>query len=571
MSSRIAVSRRPVRAIIAVALGVAALAAPGTAAAYESWKEQIDPGNSLNAVSCVPASTECVVADSKGNAMYSTNLSAKGPFSWKSWSGPASPSEAIACPSSSLCVLADGHVEEGTPEEGVGGSMYYATSLDGSWTEAFNPAFGVVAVSCASTSFCVSGEEEGFGAIRYTTKPASHEWVAVDGISSGAMNAVDCLSASFCAAVDSKGNVHIANTAAKVTEELGWTPTDIDGSTPLDGIACISATSCIAVNDIGDVINLAIDSSGEASTSIQDIDAPNKLTAITCIGSSCVIVDSRGNIFESANAGATWTKEQETSIEMTSVSCASIALCVAADKSGDVTAFTALPADRYTLSVRLAGEGKVESNPAGMLCGSEECEGQFAGPVTLTASANTGYVFAGWLGCEHLIAENCEVDVTAQGEVTAVFLKVGEKGEKGEEGKVGKEGPTGNEGKAGATGLTGEKGATGAQGPAGPAGAQGPAGPTGKVEVVTCTTKGKKQHCTTKTESGTVSFTTSSAHATLSRHGAVYAIGSAASVGGHLSLRLTPLRSLRPGKYTLTLVSGAGKHETIGSESFTLS
>ena len=84
---------------------------------------------------------------------------------------------------------------------------------------------------------------------------------------------------------------------------------------------------------------------------------------------------------------------------MTSVSCASITLCVAADKSGDVTAFTALAADRYTLSVRLAGEGTVESNPAGMLCGSEQCEGQFAGPVTLTASASSGYVFAGWLGC----------------------------------------------------------------------------------------------------------------------------------------------------------------------------
>ena len=38
-----------------------------------------------------------------------------------------------------------------------------------------------------------------------------------------------------------------------------------------------------------------------------------------------------------------------------------------------------------------------------------------------------------------------------------------------------------------------------------------------------------------------------------------------------MSLRLTLLRSLRPGKYTLTLLSGAGKHETIRIESFTLS
>jgi hypothetical protein len=38
-----------------------------------------------------------------------------------------------------------------------------------------------------------------------------------------------------------------------------------------------------------------------------------------------------------------------------------------------------------------------------------------------------------------------------------------------------------------------------------------------------------------------------------------------------MSLRLLPLRRLRSGKYTLTLISGTGKHETIRSESFTLS
>jgi hypothetical protein len=88
---------------------------------------------------------------------------------------------------------------------------------------------------------------------------------------------------------------------------------------------------------------------------------------------------------------------------------------------------------------------------------------------------------------------------------------------------------------------------------------------------VTCTKVGKKQHCTTKLISGTIKLTTDSARATLSRHGVVYAAGTARTARGRMSLRLTPLRSLRPGKYTLTLIGGAGKHETIRSESFTLS
>jgi hypothetical protein len=88
---------------------------------------------------------------------------------------------------------------------------------------------------------------------------------------------------------------------------------------------------------------------------------------------------------------------------------------------------------------------------------------------------------------------------------------------------------------------------------------------------VTCKKVGKKQKCTTKLISGTVKFTTSSARATLSRHGAVYATGTERGAHGSMSLRLTPLRRLRPGNYELTLISGAGRHERIRNESFTLS
>ena len=181
-----------------LALGASALSASGSADASESHTQTIGAGNSLNAVSCVPESAECVVTDSKGNAFYSTNLSATAAATWTAWSGPAgaSPSEAVACPSSSLCVLADGEATEGG-----GGNMYYASSLGGSWNEAFSPLNGVDAVSCASSSLCVAGQAE--GNITYTSKPAtgglSSDWFALE-IGSSAMNGVDCLP-SFCAVV----------------------------------------------------------------------------------------------------------------------------------------------------------------------------------------------------------------------------------------------------------------------------------------------------------------------------------------------------------------------------------
>jgi hypothetical protein len=90
---------------------------------------------------------------------------------------------------------------------------------------------------------------------------------------------------------------------------------------------------------------------------------------------------------------------------------------------------------------------------------------------------------------------------------------------------------------------------------------------------VTCSRVKGRQRCTTKLVSGTVKFTTAGkvAQATLSRHGVVYAAGTARLGYGRTSLRLLPMRRLRPGKYTLTLISGTGRHERISSESFTLS
>jgi Zn-dependent metalloprotease len=297
-----------------------------------SYTQTIASPNSLNGVSCVAATKACIVADNNGNVLYATKLSVTGSATWNTWNGPTSPSEAVACPTTSLCVLADGKAEEG----GGGGNMYFANSLGELWKEAFSPVYGVVAISCASSSLCVAGQEEGF--IHYTTKPASTEWFSLS-IGSATMNAVDCISSSFCAVVDGNGHIHVANTAAKIKETSGWQSKDIDGSIALHGVACTSATSCLAVDGDGHVLDLAINSSGEATASTEDLDGTNDLTAIACTGAICATVDSVGNIFTSSNAGATWTNEHSLGTDLTSVSCAASILCLAADTIGDVTTF----------------------------------------------------------------------------------------------------------------------------------------------------------------------------------------------------------------------------------------
>jgi hypothetical protein len=295
-----------------------------------SFTQTIDSGNSLNAVTCVPGSTDCVASDSKGNAFYATNVSATGAATWNTWSGPGtSPSWAVDCPTTTLCLLADG------TDEVNGGNLYYATSLGGAWTLAYSPAYGVDAISCASSSFCVDGQDN-FGYFRYSTTPASTSWT-LEEQGSAKMNGVFCLSSSFCAIVDSVGDIHVATTTSQI-ESSSWTVTDVNGTSPLNAVACTSTTSCLAVDGAGNVLNLTIESNGAATVTKQNIDGTNSLTAITCTtGSTCVTVDNAGNVFVSTNNGTNWTKQYTLGDKLTSVSCSSTSLCTTTDTTGNTT------------------------------------------------------------------------------------------------------------------------------------------------------------------------------------------------------------------------------------------
>jgi hypothetical protein len=296
-----------------------------TASAANHYTQTVDSGNSLNAISCIPASTDCVIADSKGNAFYATNLSAAVAASWAAWKGPGGASEAVECPSTARCMLADG------------GDLYYATALGGAWSEAYSPSYGVDALSCASASFCVSGQN-GEGYFRYATKPASTSWTLEDE-GSASMNGVSCVSSTFCAMVSGVGDLYVADTKALI-ESSSWTATDVDGSSALHSVACPSKTSCLAVDGAGNVLELAVAKGGAATTTKLNIDGSNDLTSIACSGTtSCAAVDSVGNVFVSVNGGSTWVKEDATGTDLTSVACPSTSLCAAVDTTGKVTSF----------------------------------------------------------------------------------------------------------------------------------------------------------------------------------------------------------------------------------------
>jgi hypothetical protein len=429
-------------------------------------------------------------------------------------------------------------------------------------------------VSCVSSRFCVALSQHG------RESAASTYAVVYDGAAWSApmevdpktvMSSVSCVSESFCVAVGGQ--------EAAIYDGISWIAADVYAQANLKAVSCPSSSFCVTVAEHhipawSEAYAFTYDDGvWSAPTAIPR--APDRggfnVGSISCSSSSFC---AAGALFEGAGAiyqGGSWAPWTElVSNTSTLVSCPSASFCAAVDSAGQVFTY-ASSTPHFPLAVLITGEGEITSTPAGVDCSAAECTYEPEGEVILTvAKTGAGYEFAGWVGCARVAGTDCTV--TGPSKVTALFLKA-VKGSTGNEGQPGIQGEPGSEGKPDAVGERGATGPAGEKGARGPAGAQGPPDPAGKVELVTCETVKRKQHCTAKLVSGAAEFTAAGLpiQATLSRHGVVYAAGTARLAHGQIKLRLLPVRRLRPGKYTLILISGTRRHERISRESFTLS
>jgi hypothetical protein len=307
----------------ALVLPATSLAKPGY---FETYEQSIAT-SALDALSCISGTTTCAAADSGGELHHTTEASPTDSAAWTNWNGPGvSPAHALACPTTTLCVLAAGTLAAG------GGNVYRAEGLGEAFLTSFTPVNGVNTISCPSESFCAAGEGPE-GVIRYSTKPSGPTWNA-EFIGETAMTGISCLSAAFCAAVDRSGQVHVAVGEIAVKDSSAWVSTDIDGVAPLSGVSCISTAECIAVDGSGEILDLTVAPDGSAAVLRSPLPDASHLDTVACLATTCAVGGPDGEIFGSPDGGSSWTLRQSGNGAISSLSCASASLCAAVTSEG---------------------------------------------------------------------------------------------------------------------------------------------------------------------------------------------------------------------------------------------
>jgi hypothetical protein len=233
---------------------------------------------------------------------------------------------------------------------------------------------GLSLISCPSSSLCVAADSS--GNVLTSTDPAggANTWslAHVDGNTSGASNAyfqgISCPSASFCAGVDSAG--YVFTTTDPAAGAAAWSSAKISGEYDLTAVSCPSASLCAAVDNEGNVITSTSPTSGASAWHAEKIDEgpcpavschvigqhfpPERtLDTISCPSASlCVAGDWDGDVVTSSNptgGSDAWsvahvdsnftyggTVGKNTQVEIVSVSCPSVSLCLASDGDGEV-------------------------------------------------------------------------------------------------------------------------------------------------------------------------------------------------------------------------------------------
>jgi hypothetical protein len=310
-----------------------------------SWSEEAAVDSvAFTSVSCVVKSTTCVAVDVAGDALT---------YSAGAWSAPVwtkgYPDNAISCPSTSFCVAAD-----------VAGFVHV---FDGTWENQLSLGDSVLtSVACASTTYCVVGNDEG-----RLFSDVSGRWASQGDVIAGGVASVACASEQRCEAVGANasagasitkkwvgsGHVFVGDGAVAVScaPQSACTAVSYDGNVTirttkwgapfsidarpgnLTSVGCSSETFCMAVDDAGSAMTWS-----GATWSAPTATGLSSLSGVSCAATICMAVSNIGDAVEYSDGA--WGKPVSIDAsDLTAVSCTSATFCAATDASNHVLTF----------------------------------------------------------------------------------------------------------------------------------------------------------------------------------------------------------------------------------------
>jgi hypothetical protein len=357
---------RPLIAAVTLIAALTALASVASPAANATVRNSAGPllwtapaavdNSPIDAIAC-PSTRLCVAVDRAGNVLWSTNP-AGGSRTWHAANiDGGNELTGIACPSTGLCVAVDGAGNVATSQNPTGGpTMWTVAKIDSSPTQANTDNTGPVllrGVSCPSTGLCVA--VDGAGNALASTNPAggATAWTithADTNRSYGCGGAgltcqpplvgVSCPSVARCVAVDFSGNVL---TTQNPTAAAPWTsaPTDGNKLSSLWGISCPQVSFCATVDGPG---GRAITFNPAAPTVQHARALPDALYGVWCQSASLCLASAHtraglSGLLGSYNPTARASRWSLSSLgAINTVACPSASICVAGDDQGEVAA-----------------------------------------------------------------------------------------------------------------------------------------------------------------------------------------------------------------------------------------
>ena len=268
------------------------------------------------------------------------------------------------------------------------------------WRETTSPqAPPLTAVSCASASLCVAGDEA--GNILSSTNPTGGPttWSIAPVLPNAPISGISCPTISLCVAVSGQDVLTATDPSAGAS---AWTTTPFDHGAYAGPISCPSVSLCVAGGGVagvdgGATVLTSTDPTGGASSwsGVPLAAGAGVVDAVSCPSVSlCVAATNKGDVFTSidpAGGAIAWTK---TTIDqgqfLSAVSCPSVSLCVATDDTPDLSISTNPAGGPSAWTKTTIDQGKPGAGVDTVSCPSVSlCVGGGIGHV-LTSTSPTG-------------------------------------------------------------------------------------------------------------------------------------------------------------------------------------